>query len=153
MARIRLTADLPVHASEAEALWYDVDRWPSFVDGFGRIASASGDWPQAGASVTWDSAPGGRGRVVEIAEQYEARVGQRVSVEDEQIRGAQDIRFEPNSEGVRVTYLLEYELKTGAPFAGVFDWLFVRRPMRDSMHRTLTRFRRELLAERELGAA
>ena len=38
MGRARATIDLPVQVSAAEALWYDVQRWATFVDGFGHVA-------------------------------------------------------------------------------------------------------------------
>ena len=75
--RVGARIDVPGQASDAEALWYDLRRWPSFVDGCKYIARVDGDWPAAGALVVWDSFPGGRGRVLEEVTAYEARVGQR----------------------------------------------------------------------------
>ena len=65
MGRVGARIDVPGQASDAEALWYDLRRWPSFVDGFKYIARVDGDWPAVGALVVWDSYPGGRGRVLE----------------------------------------------------------------------------------------
>lgn len=151
MGRVLATVQVPGMASEAEELWYDLTRWPGFIDGFGHLEKQTGDWPRPGASLTWTSSPGGRGRVLEDVVRYEPRTGQEALVEDERMRGTQRIGFVPQADGVRVTLELEYELKGNRPFSGLFDLLFVRRPMRDSLRRTLTRFRRELVADRELG--
>ena len=52
-------------ASEAEALWYDTSRWPTFVDGFAHVVKKEGDWPAAPSTLVWQSTPAGRGRVLE----------------------------------------------------------------------------------------
>ena len=38
MGRVGARIDVPGQASDAEALWYDLGRWPSFVDGCKYIA-------------------------------------------------------------------------------------------------------------------
>ena len=58
----------------------------------GSTASATcvkleGEWPARGRAVGVESRPGGRGRVVERVTAYEARIGQTLAVEDEQLRG------------------------------------------------------------------
>jgi hypothetical protein len=146
MGRVKATIEIPVQASAAEDLWYDTARWPAFIDGLHAVHSVGEGWPQAGARVVWDSRPGGRGRVLEHVASYEPRAGQTVAVEDEKMRGTQRIEFVPGPEGVAVTLSLEYELKErqGA-ITGLVDVLFIRRPMRDSLRRTLVRFGREAL--------
>ena len=52
---------LPGLASEAEALWYDPQRWPAWVDGFGHAVKLEGDWPGVGARSVWDSSPAAAG--------------------------------------------------------------------------------------------
>jgi len=151
MGRVLHSVEVPVMASEAEALWYDLKRWPGFVDGFGRIDKLEGDWPQAGGVLMWSSGPGGRGQVLEQVVRYEPRAGQESLVEDEQMRGRQRLAFEPGPDGVRVSLELEYELKKSHLFEGPFDLLFVRRPMRESITRTLARFRREAVFDRDLA--
>lgn len=37
MGRARMTIALPGRAAEAEELWYDPVRWPSWIDGFGHL--------------------------------------------------------------------------------------------------------------------
>jgi Polyketide cyclase / dehydrase and lipid transport len=149
MGRVRASIAIQALASEAEELWYDTHRWPTFIDGLHHIARLDGEWPHAGARVLWDSNPGGRGRVQERVTAYAAREGQTLDVEDEKIRGTQRITFTPTESGVTVTLELRYELKASRPGMPLFDLLFVRRPQRDSLARTLRRFRTEVTAERE----
>jgi hypothetical protein len=133
----------------AEALWYDLARWPAFVDGFGHLAKQDGEWPEAGARIVWDSRPGGRGRVVEQVAEYREGEGQRAEVEDERLTGTQEVTFEPAADGVVVTLSLEYRLKQGGPLRIVTDALFIRRAVADSLRRTLIRFERELASDLE----
>jgi hypothetical protein len=149
VARVSATVVVPGLASEAEALWYDTRRWPTFIDGLHHIVRLEGDWPHAGARLLWDSKPGGRGRVQERVTAYAAREGQTLEVEDEKIHGTQRIAFTPAAEGAVVTLELRYELKGTRPGMMLFDLLFVRRPQRESLERTLRRFRTEVASERE----
>jgi uncharacterized membrane protein len=138
--------------SEAERLWYDLDRWPSFVDGFGHVTKREGEWPKDGARIVWASERDGRGLVSERVVAYEVRVAQTVEVEDPRITGTQRVSFEPAGEGrCRVVLELDYRLKQAGPFGGMVDALFVRRAFRDALRRTLSRFARELRSDRELG--
>ena len=102
---------MPGLASEAEELWYDPQRWPAWIDGFGHVVKLEGEWPAPGARPVWESRPGGRGRVVERVTAYEARTGQTLEVEDEQLRGDAAVSFEPGPDGVEVALELDYELK------------------------------------------
>ena len=149
MGRVSASIDVPALASEAEALWYDTSRWPTFIDGLHHVARLEGDWPQAGARVLWDSDPGGRGRVQERVIDFVAREGQTVAVEDEKIHGTQRITFSPTAFGVTVALELRYTLKESRPGVAIFDLLFIRRPQREALQRTLRRFRTEVAAERE----
>jgi hypothetical protein len=144
MGRVRASIVVPGLASAAEALWYDQRRWPAFVDGLKHVARLEGDWPAAGSRVVWDSNPGGRGRVQERVLAYEPRSGQELAVEDEKIRGTQRVAFVPREGGVVVTLELAYELKESKPLMKLVDLLFVRRPQRESLERTLRRFATEL---------
>ena len=136
-----------VRVSDAEALWYDRSRWPSFVDGYAHTATVDPDWPQAGATHVWDSHPGGRGRVIERVTAYEPRTGQTAEVEDEKLSGVQRLGFAPEGDGVDVTLALDYRLKNGGPLQALTDLFFIRRALTDSNKRTLSRFARELRAE------
>jgi uncharacterized membrane protein len=142
MGRVKAEVTVAALASAAEELWYDTSRWPTFVDGLAHVAKVEGDWPRAGR-VLWDTKVDGRGRVDERVTTHEARVGQTVSVEDEKITGTQRVEFHPTSGGCRIVLSLDYRLKMDGPQSFVID-RFARRPMRDSLKRTLARFKREL---------
>lgn len=146
MSTVRARVEIPGRRiAEAEALWYDRGRWPSFVDGLKHVHAVEGDHPAAGSRVVWDSFPGGRGRVVERVVAYEPRTGQELEVEDAAIRGRQRVRFTAlGTTGVAVELELDYALKERGPLTAVTDALFIRRAQRESLQRTLLRFRREL---------
>lgn len=147
MGRVRASIDIAQRISEAEALWFDTARWPTFVDGFHHVERQDDGWPQdAGARLVWTSTPGGRGRVAEEVVDFDARNHLASRVEDEQMIGTQTIRFEPRDGHVRVWLELDYALKNGSK---VVDVLFVRRALREALARTLRRFARELRAERD----
>ncbi|MEO8689374.1 MAG: SRPBCC family protein [Solirubrobacteraceae bacterium] len=149
MPRVRAAVSVPGLASEAEALWYDPGRWPAWVDGFGHVYKLEGEWPAPGARAVWDSRPGGRGRVVERVSAYEARSGQTLAVEDEQLKGSQTVTFEPGPDGVELALELEYEIKNANLFTPLTDALFIRRALRESLQRSLDAFARELRGDRE----
>ena len=150
MPRVRATVSVPGLASEAEALWYDPQRWPAWVDGFGHLAKLEGEWPAPGARAVWDSRPGGRGRVVERVSAYEARSGQTLAVEDEKVRATQTASFAPGPDGVEIALELDYEIKNANVLTPLTDALFIRRAMRESQQRSLNAFARELRGDREL---
>ena len=149
MGSTAVTIDLEGTVEAAEQLWYDPQRWPSFVDGFARVVRLDEAWPEEPARLVWDSRPGGRGRVSEIVTEYEPGVGQTLEVEDERLDGTQRIRFVEQEGGIAVQLALAYELKRGG-FARPLIELFVRRALQDSLRRTLERFGTELHAELEL---
>ena len=142
--RVSVTTTVPGRVVDAEELWYDPHRWAAWIDGFGHVAKLEGEWPQIGARLLWDSRPQGRGRVLERVVAYEPRRGQSLEVEDEKLTGVQTVAFEPENDEVRVSLTLEYSLKEGNR---LLDLLFVRRALRDSLNRTLTRFSHERRAE------
>ena len=148
MPRVVVATTVPGRIAEAEELWYDPKRWASWIDGFGHVAKLEGDWPQAGSRLLWDSPPQGRGRVMEQVVGYEPRVGQTSEVEDERLTGTQSVAFAADgADAVRVTMTLEYRLKSRNPLTPLIDPLFIRRRLRGSMVRTLTRFGHERRAE------
>ena len=150
MGTVRAVQSVPGLASDAEALWYDPQRWPAWVDGFGHVVKLEGEWPAPGARAVWNSRPGGRGRIVERVTAFEARAGQTLAVEDEKLSGTQRVAFEPGSDGVEVALELEYELKGANVFTPLADALFIRRALRESLKRSLLRFARERRADMEL---
>src|SRR5215213_5267300 len=124
MRTARASVRVPGRVAEAEALWYDTSRWAGWVDGFAAVRSRQGDWPGPGATVVWDSRPGGRGRVREQVLTYEPRAGQTLEVEDAQLRGRQAVTFAAREDAVDIDLTLTYELKTGGPFMLATDVLF-----------------------------
>ena len=150
MGQVRAVQAVPGLAFDAEQLWYDPQRWPAWVDGFGHVVKLEGEWPAVGARSVWDSKPGGRGRVVERVTEYEARVGQTLAVEDGKLHGTQRVTFTPGEDSVEVALELDYTLKERTPFTPVTDVLFIRRALRDSLRRSLLRFARERQGDIEL---
>ena len=69
MRRASARAALPLTPPEALRLWADVERWPSFVEGFARRLELSAEWPAPRARVVWESTPDGRGRVTEAVKE------------------------------------------------------------------------------------
>jgi polyketide cyclase/dehydrase/lipid transport protein len=142
---------VPGRVVEAEALWYDPHRWAAWIDGFGHVAKLEGEWPHAGARLLWDSRPQGRGRVQEQVTRYEPRTGQTLEVEDQRLTGTQRVTFQPEDEQTIVSLTLEYRLKDRSPITPILDILFIRRALRDSLRRTVTRFGHERRAEAAHG--
>jgi Polyketide cyclase / dehydrase and lipid transport len=139
---VRASTVVPGAVADAEALWYDRHRWPSWIDGFGHVVRLEGDWPRAGARLLWESRPGGRGLVNERVTIYEPGHVQTLDVEDERLQAAQVVFFEPaGAESVRVTLELDYRLKRR--FTPLLVRVFTRRALRESLQRTLARFARE----------
>ena len=139
MRRASARATLPLTPSEALALWSDVERWPSFVEGFARRLELTEAWPEPGGRVVWESTPDGRGRVTEtVTESAPDRFCTQVF--EKALMGTQTLRTVPASDGSEVELSLEYELTRYGPLGGVADALFIRRALRDSLKRTLYRF-------------
>ena len=100
----------------------------------------------------WNSAPGGRERVIEDVIAYEPRTGQTLAVEDSRLRGTQRVAFTPGPDQTKVTLTLSYEIKERTPVTWLVDALFVRRAVVASLRRTLDRFARERRGDMELEA-
>jgi hypothetical protein len=135
--------------AEAEQCWYDTSRWSLWVDGLDRVLGVEGQWPSAGSTVTWESGPAGRGRVVERVIAYEPLRGQALEVQDNSIRGRQSVTFTPAAPGVEVALTLEYELLHRSIVTPIVDPLFIKRAMAASLGITVSRFGAELAAVRE----
>jgi hypothetical protein len=151
MSRVSVAVTLPASVHEAETCWYDTARWPAWVDGLDHVVDVSIDWPAAGAGVTWQSGPAGRGRVTERAVRHEPLSGQTVEVRDDSITGQQRVSFTPVDDRVTVTLTLEYEITQRSFFTPLVDRLFIRRAMTASLNTTLARFAAEL-ADRHAAA-
>lgn len=147
--RVARAEEVVALAPEAAlALWSDVARWPSFVEGFARVLERSDDWPAEGARVVWESGPGGRGRVTEkVAERAPDRFATQVY--EDALIGTQRLTVAEDAHGSRVLLELEYRLVKYGPLGAVADAIFIRRALRDALARTLRRFAVE--AEDEAG--
>jgi hypothetical protein len=140
MPQVSATVELPGRVYDAEQCWYDLSRWPEWVDQFHEIVETHGDWPTVGSVVVWQSTPAGRGTVTEQVVEYEARSGQASRVEDDSISGRQSVTFTARQDGLELRLALEYRLKRRSPFSAVTDLLFIRRLMGASLARTLAQF-------------
>jgi hypothetical protein len=145
MRRVHASVVVPGRAEEAEALWLDPVRWPSWIDGFAHIQSLDDTWPEPGSRLRWASVPSGRGLVVERVIGRQPARSLTLEVEDTKLDGTQTVTFAPGDDEVRVTLVLEYELKDRTP--GLVDRFFVRRALHDALDRTVRRFGHERRAE------
>ena len=139
MRRASARAALPLTPPEVLRLWSDVERWPSFVEGFARRLELTEAWPEPGGRVVWESTPDGRGRVTETVVEHS---GDRFSTQvyEEALAGTQTLRALPAPDGSEVELSLEYQLSRYGPLRGLADVLFIRRALRDALRRTLSRF-------------
>jgi len=137
--RASARGELSLAPADALALWSDVERWPSFVEGFARRLELSGEWPEQGGRVVWESTPDGRGRVTEqVVENGSDSFATQVF--EKALTGLQTLRALPADDGSEVELSLEYELTRYGPLNSLADALFIRRALRDSLKRTLYRF-------------
>jgi hypothetical protein len=144
----RAEAEVPLTPEAALRLWTDVSRWSSFVEGFARVVELDADWPAPGSRAIWDSARRGRGRVTEkVAEGAPGRFATLIF--EDRLAGRQTFRAIESEGGARVELSLEYTLTGYGPLGALADAIFVGRALRDSLRRTIARFRVE--AEEEAG--
>jgi hypothetical protein len=141
---VRRAIDVPATVVEVEELWFDVRRWPAWIDGFDEVVELREPWPRAGGAVVWQSNPYGRGRVTEQATALHPGQGQSADVEDDRLSGRQAVTFAAAGGGTSVTLEFEYAIKRARPGMFVVDLLFIRRAVADSLRRTLEGFAREL---------
>ena len=140
---------IPLTPPDALALWSDVQRWPSFVEGFARRLELSSEWPGKGARVVWESGPDGRGRVTETVMENSGGAFS-TQVFEEALMGTQTLRVAPADEGSSVELTLDYDLAKYGPLSGIADAIFIRRALRDALRRTLLRFAIEAEEEASL---
>ena len=139
MRRAFARSSLPLSPSEALRLWSDVERWPSFVEGYARRLELTDEWPEPGGRVVWESTPDGRGRVTEtVVENSLDRFSTQVY--EAALAGMQTLRAVPTDDGSEVELSLDYELARYGPLRGLADAIFIRRALRDALRRTLYRF-------------
>ena len=152
---VRAARNVVLPPDRAEALWLDVSRWPTFVEGFAHVLSRDDSWPAAGTRLVWESLPDGRGRVTEkVTARGERHVATRLN--EHSLTGTQSVTFHEADDGGSVVELcLEYDLNPTTvwrqgPLGAVTNLLFIRRAMTDSLIRTLRRFATEAAEEQAL---
>ena len=152
MALVRVAASFPGSVHEAETCWYDVARWPAWVDGLSRVVGVEGKWPEPGSTVTWESGPAGRGTMREQVTAHEPLTGLTLEVEDDSTSATEWIEFTPSGGAagreVQVEITLDYALKRRSPLNALVDLLFIRRLVVTSLRATLTQFGVELDSSR-----
>jgi uncharacterized protein YndB with AHSA1/START domain len=145
MATIEAAVEIEAPLAEVWDLYFDRDRWPSWVDGFAAVVRADG-YPDADGELVWRSNAAGRGEVRERVIAHEPRTLHRIEYEDPESRGTLETRFEivPSAERVtRVAQRLDYRLRGGGPLRRLTDLLFIRGQMRGSLARSLGALRLE----------
>ena len=151
MAATSAVRRVELDPQRAWALWTDVRRWPTFVEGFGHALEQAPEWPAPGARLVWTSTPGGRGRVTEKVTASEPGASFATQVFEEALAGTQLVTFERADDGrTRVELRLDYELTSGGPLKVVADVLFIRRALNQALDRTLARFATEAAEEAAL---
>jgi hypothetical protein len=154
MPTVTASRGVALPPERAAALWADVRRWPTFVEGFAHVEQKDDTWPQQGAKLVWASIPGGRGRVTEKVVAHDGgRFATRVF--DESLAGTQTVTFQLAEDGSVAELSLEYELNPTSvwrqgPVGKLADVLFIRRALGDSLARTLRRFATEAAEESAL---
>jgi hypothetical protein len=152
---VRAARRVVLAPDEAEALWVDVSRWATFIEGFAHTLEKDRSWPAEGSKHVWESLPDGRGRVTEkVTAQGKGYLTTRVA--EESLVGVQSVTFQPADEGgTAVDLCLNYDLNPTTvwrqgPLGIVVNALFIRRAMADSLARTLRRFATEAAEQRAL---
>jgi Polyketide cyclase / dehydrase and lipid transport len=146
MATVEASIEVPAALADVWDLYFEADRWPSWVDQFGSIVSSAG-YPEVGGELIWSSTGAGRGRVRERVVAHEPRNLHRIEYSDPESAGSLETSFAmvPAGDGrlTRVSQRLAYALEGGGPLAAVTDYLFIRTQMRRSLERSLSALRAE----------
>jgi uncharacterized membrane protein len=151
MAAASAVRRVELDPERAWALWTNLGRWPTFVEGFAHVIEQPPDWPQVGAKLVWNSIPGGRGRVTEKVTASEPSRSFATQVYEDALSGSQLVTFEVAEDGrTRVELRLDYKLTGGGPLKAAMDVLFIRRALGQALQRTLERFAVEAAEEAAL---
>jgi uncharacterized membrane protein len=151
MGKAEKAAVVDLTPERAFELWTDTTRWPTFIDGFGRVERQDDEWPATGSKLVWTSIPTGRGLVTEKVR--ESVPGERIRTEvlEERMVGTQTVEFRPADEGGTAVILsLDYKLTQKGLFSRLTDVLFIRGAQNSALTRTLRRFAVEAADEAAL---
>ena len=132
-------AEVQLAPEAALRLWTDTSRWATFVEGFARVVDLDPAWPAEGSRAIWESVPAGRGRVTEKVAESTPGAFSTLVFED-RLSGLQTLRVSESEGGSLVELSLEYTLTSYGLLGPVADVIFIRRALRDSLRRTVTRF-------------
>ena len=151
MATTSAVRHVELDPGRAWALWTDVRRWPTFVEGFSGVEDRTREWPAKGARIIWNSIPGGRGRVTEKVTESEPASRFSTTVFEESMSGTQTTTFARAEDGrTRVELSLDYTLTREGWLRALADVLFIRRALNQALNRTLARFAAEAAEEAAL---
>ena len=137
-AEISIDADL----KEVWDVFFDVHRWPSWVDGFDSVLNEVG-YPEAGGNLRWRSIPAGRGEVSERVLAHEPRRLHKIAFSDPESSGELATTFEIAGKRVIVRRTMSYEINRGGTFTWLADVFFVRRQVTVALQRELSGLKRE----------
>jgi uncharacterized membrane protein len=151
MAATSAVRHVELDPDRAWALWTDVNRWPTFVEGFSQVVEHRSEWPAKDARLVWKSIPGGRGRVTEKVTESDPGRAFATQVFEDALSGTQTITFARAEDGrTRVELRLDYTLSREGLLRAVADVLFIRRALNQALARTLARFAAEAAEEASL---
>ena len=149
MAVVRESIVVPLPPDRARALWTNLQRWPTFIEGFARVLEADPEWPAPGSKIVWESIPEGRGRVTErVLESSDGRLVTEVF--EDALTGRQTVRFDADQGETLVELELDYKLTQAGLLRAIADVIFIRRALSAALARTLRRFAAEAAEEASL---
>src|SRR3954447_17365639 len=134
---------IPASLAEVWDLYFERDRWRSWVDEFHAVDSISDGYPETGGKLVWHSGPAGRGQVPETVLDHEPRRLHKIRFADPHSEGEQLTTFAIEGEGTTVRIDLVYGLMHPGYLGPITDRLFIRGQMRSSLVRTLEGLRIE----------
>ena len=134
---------IPASLAEVWDLYFDRDRWRSWVDEFHAVDSMSDGYPEIGGRLVWHSGAAGRGQVEETVLDHEPRRLHKIRFADPHAEGEQLTTFAIEGEGTRVKIDLVYGLMQPGFLGPITDRLFIRSQMSDSLGRSLDGLRVE----------
>lgn len=150
MTEVSAEIEIPAPLADVWDVYFDPQRWASWVDGFARVTASDG-FPERGGTLSWESSPAGRGRVSERVLEHEPRRIHRAEYKDPGSQGELETSFEMlPAEGeerrTQIRQKLTYELHEGGPLSAITDRLFIRSQQQRSLQRSLGELRAEIIA-------
>jgi uncharacterized protein YndB with AHSA1/START domain len=140
----KASEEVEVKADLAEVwdLYFDPQRWRSWVDEFRGVDSSEG-YPETGGKLLWHTGPNGRGQVTEEVLEHEPRRLHKIRFSDPESEGELTTTFEISGEGAKVKQDLVYGLFKPGVLGPITDRFFIRPQIQISMRRSLERLKVE----------